>query len=485
MTMIESTPIDLTTRGEASRRRGARAAVVTTDGTVWTWEDLYREFAGPIAGYARSRGVAAAEDLTQEVLKAAVERLDTFHGNDVGLRSWLFGIAHRRIADHYRRSYRRPEVLVADHEPRPATGQGVDERLLGRAEASAAFAAFSVVTERERTVLSRRILDEVSPDQVAKELGITSGNVRVIQARALRKIRAHLAATGTGVAVPVSAVGIGAMLQFVRDMGSAPSAGAAVVEWLEAAAQAVAPGAAISPIAPVAATGLAALGGSKLVAGVGLVVIGMSAPTVVDGVADVVAPSPAHETMAEESSVDQAVDPAAASPTIPLIGVDADDAVDHESALDPLAGTDASLDASVPLPSLPPAAPGAVETPDVDAEDGLDVGVDLALEPTVTGLTDTLTDLVGGVTDEVELPLGLDPLVDDVLVDHLLGEVVPEVVGEVDETVAGTVDTIEGVVDDVDDTVTTAVDDLLDPVGDLLEPSESGFPLFGGWGSGG
>jgi hypothetical protein len=52
-----------------------------------------------------------------------------------------------------------------------------------------------------------RILEEDSPANVGRALGLSSGNVRVIQARALAKVRKHLRSTDGGFALPMVAFG--------------------------------------------------------------------------------------------------------------------------------------------------------------------------------------------------------------------------------------------------------------------------------------
>jgi RNA polymerase sigma-70 factor (ECF subfamily) len=183
-------------------------ALVTSDGTALSWGEVFDEYAPALTCYARSRGVREPEDLVQDVFVAAFRQLPGFAGDRSGLRSLLFTIAYRRIADHHRRGYRRPETLVAEHSPRPDPGPTVEQIIdLGEA-AGRAMEAFAVLSERERRVIEMRILEEDTPASVGRALGLSSGNVRVIQARALGKIRKHLRSMGEGgFALPMVAFG--------------------------------------------------------------------------------------------------------------------------------------------------------------------------------------------------------------------------------------------------------------------------------------
>ncbi len=193
-------------------------ALVISDGTALSWGQVFDEYAPALTCYARSRGVREPEDLVQDVFVAAFRQLPGFAGDRSGLRSLLFTIAYRRIADHHRRGYRRPETLVAEHSPLPDPGPTVEQIVDLGEEAGRAIEAFAVLSERERRVLEMRILEEDTPASVGRALGLSSGNVRVIQARALGKIRKHLRSIGEGgFALPMVAFGaLSGPVRFLR-----------------------------------------------------------------------------------------------------------------------------------------------------------------------------------------------------------------------------------------------------------------------------
>jgi RNA polymerase sigma-70 factor (ECF subfamily) len=179
---------------------------------------MFDEYAPALTSYARSRGVREAEDLVQDVFVAVFKQLPGFVGDRSGLRSLLFTIAYRRIADHHRQCYRRRETLVADHSPSADPGPTVEQIVDLGETAGRAMQAFSLLSDRERRVMEMRILEEDSPANVGRALGLSSGNVRVIQARALAKIRKHLRSTGDGgFALPmVSFAALSDSLRFLR-----------------------------------------------------------------------------------------------------------------------------------------------------------------------------------------------------------------------------------------------------------------------------
>jgi RNA polymerase sigma-70 factor, ECF subfamily len=138
--------------------------------------------------YARVGNRPDAEDLTAQVFVRAVEQLDTAR-QPGQIAAWLYRVAQNAIADYWRAFYRLPVVGV-DHvapgwepaddgrEPEPAP----DERAALRVQA-----VLRRLPDRYRRVLELRFLQRMSVAETAHEMGITSGNAKVLQYRALRK----------------------------------------------------------------------------------------------------------------------------------------------------------------------------------------------------------------------------------------------------------------------------------------------------------
>jgi RNA polymerase sigma-70 factor (ECF subfamily) len=137
--------------------------------------------------YARVGNHPDAEDLTAQVFVRAVEQLDT--SRDPGqIAAWLYRVAHNATADHWRAFYRLPLVGVDHVAPgwEPADESGTvaepDERAGIRVQA-----LLRRLPEHYRRVLELRFLERLSVAETASAMGITSGNARVLQYRALRR----------------------------------------------------------------------------------------------------------------------------------------------------------------------------------------------------------------------------------------------------------------------------------------------------------
>lgn len=157
------------------------------------WAELYGEHAGRIAGYARSKGVRDPDDLVGDVFAAAAERVESFDGDAARLRSWLFTIAHHRLADDLRRTRRRNTDATAPAELEDAT-QVLDatDDSAARLDAAGALVMLSWVTDEQREVLTLRILGELSIAETAEILDKPTGAVKALQHRAIARIQRRL-----------------------------------------------------------------------------------------------------------------------------------------------------------------------------------------------------------------------------------------------------------------------------------------------------
>ena len=138
--------------------------------------------------YARVGNRPDAEDLTAQVFVRAVEQLDTTR-QPGQIAAWLYRVAQNAIADYWRAFYRLPLIGV-DHvapgwepaddgaRPEPARDDGASVRV---------DALLRRLPDRYRTVLELRFLQRMSVAETAQAMGITSGNAKVLQYRALRK----------------------------------------------------------------------------------------------------------------------------------------------------------------------------------------------------------------------------------------------------------------------------------------------------------
>jgi RNA polymerase sigma-70 factor, ECF subfamily len=137
--------------------------------------------------YARVGNHPDAEDLTAQVFVRAVEMLDL--ERDPGqIAAWLYRVAQNATADYWRAFYRLP-LVGADHVA-PGWEPAEDASATQPAESGAPArveALMRRLPDHYRRVLELRFLERLSVAETARAMGISSGNARVLQYRALRR----------------------------------------------------------------------------------------------------------------------------------------------------------------------------------------------------------------------------------------------------------------------------------------------------------
>ena len=134
----------------------------------------------------------AAADLTAETFAAALEAKDRFKPGGPPARSWLFGIAVKKLADYRRRGYAedraRRRLGMERVEPTEADLRWI-ESLAGDVEV-AAFV--DELPEEQRHAVTARVVEEREYEEIAEELQISTAGVRKRVSRGLAVLRGRV-----------------------------------------------------------------------------------------------------------------------------------------------------------------------------------------------------------------------------------------------------------------------------------------------------
>jgi RNA polymerase sigma-70 factor (ECF subfamily) len=166
-------------------------------GAAWAFEVLYRDLSPAVTGYLRLHGAVDADDLASETFLAVFRGLAGFTGDEAGLRSWVFTIAHRRLVDDWRRRSRRPQLADDGDALLPDTpGGDVEDDVLARLGTETVHRMCAGLPADQRSVLLLRVLADLTVEQVAAVMGRSVGSVKALQRRGLRTLRAGLEPAG-------------------------------------------------------------------------------------------------------------------------------------------------------------------------------------------------------------------------------------------------------------------------------------------------
>ena len=153
------------------------------------FQTFYQENVGLIYRYMYHKvgNREEAEDLTSHVFLKVVSSID-HERSRLSMQKWLFLIARTTMADYWRTHYRLPmssldELLDAGWE-----GPSAEEPTVANGSAPDRIQhILQALPEQYREVLQCRFLLNLSIKATALRMGLTVGNIKVLQFRALKR----------------------------------------------------------------------------------------------------------------------------------------------------------------------------------------------------------------------------------------------------------------------------------------------------------
>ena len=172
----------------AAARAGER------DGLAWIW----RTWNPNLVRYLSARGARSAEDLAADVWIEVARGLQRFSGVEQDFPRWLFTIARRRLVDELRRMERRRELIhegaaTASIEHRHPEAIVVEDDAVERA-----IALVRTLAPDQAEAVLLRVIGGLEVAEVADVMGRTTGAIRVLTHRGLRRL-AELTNSDAGV----------------------------------------------------------------------------------------------------------------------------------------------------------------------------------------------------------------------------------------------------------------------------------------------
>lgn len=153
------------------------------------FDKMYKQYADDIFRFllVHVRENQLAEDLTADTFLKAWQRINTFDGKYT--RAWLYTIARNNLTDYWRK--KRPETLDEEIEvidEKPTNDEKLDAKMLSQTINS----AIGKLPHDMKSVVALRFMQGYSVRQTAEALSLSEANVRVIQYRALKRLRGVL-----------------------------------------------------------------------------------------------------------------------------------------------------------------------------------------------------------------------------------------------------------------------------------------------------
>ncbi len=137
---------------------------------------------------ARTGNTYDAEDLAEEVFMKVLEAIDRFQWREAPFSAWLFRIAHNALI-----SQRRKDGVRGRSGPLSdgiaVDSQSHDDMVANRLALNEIMDAAQNLPEAQRQVITLRFAAGLSVAETARAMNKGEGNVKVIQHKAIAKLR--------------------------------------------------------------------------------------------------------------------------------------------------------------------------------------------------------------------------------------------------------------------------------------------------------
>lgn len=159
-------------------------------GSAWAWASIYREIAGPVTGFFRSRGVADPEDAAGDVFFELSRQLERFSEDEESFLTLVFAIAYRRLLIDGKHPTRNARSALADtvlDRLQSDIDIVIDDR--GPQVTPTVKAALETLRPEQRDVLCLRVVAGLSVEQTAAVIGKSIASVKAAQRKGLARVR--------------------------------------------------------------------------------------------------------------------------------------------------------------------------------------------------------------------------------------------------------------------------------------------------------
>jgi len=160
------------------------------DGSQQALSELYLLYYPRVYRYilARTGNTYDAEDLAEEVFMKVLEAIDRFQWREAPFAAWLFRIAHNALISQRRKDTARGKSAPLT-DGLPVDSAGPEELVEHRLVLNEVMDAAKKLPEAQRQVIALRFAAGLSVAETARAMNKGEGNVKVIQHKAIAKLR--------------------------------------------------------------------------------------------------------------------------------------------------------------------------------------------------------------------------------------------------------------------------------------------------------
>ena len=159
---------------------------------IWV-ENLVKNYSDSLFQYVAKHTDSKedAEDIVQEVFLSCHKYKDKFDETKCGEHAWLYILAKNRLKNYYRD--KKPVVSLEEQVSEPEVDVDYANQVVHMMTCRELTAkALQQLDPRSQKIIVLRFFQGKSHEEIADLMGLSTGNVRVIQSRALKVMEEFL-----------------------------------------------------------------------------------------------------------------------------------------------------------------------------------------------------------------------------------------------------------------------------------------------------
>ncbi len=166
----------------------------TKQGDQEAFAQLYDQFADRIFKFIKLKvgSKQQAEDILQDTFVKVWNGAKTLRLEELNFSAWIYRVAHNAVNDYYRKIYRQPENLELNENIDVASGTSLSDELESKENSINIKQALQSLPNQYRQVLELRFIQDFTVDETAKILGKNNLSTRLLQHRALKKLKENI-----------------------------------------------------------------------------------------------------------------------------------------------------------------------------------------------------------------------------------------------------------------------------------------------------
>ena len=156
------------------------------------FEQYYLKYRSQVYGYILKKVFSeqTAEDLTMDVFYSVWDKFDSFDEAKATFQTWLYVIVNNKLKNYYRdrkENVELDESFVSADNPEDEVLESIHLQSLR----DHLFVALNELSEMQRQIVIYKYFHDMNASEIACQIGLAPGNVRIHLKRALDKIRIY------------------------------------------------------------------------------------------------------------------------------------------------------------------------------------------------------------------------------------------------------------------------------------------------------